>query len=88
MYTSHITVTKMSDAKEEVAAQDLTRTLKDLGAGAAGGVAQVLLGELRTISNCWVSVSWWSVAKPLLRPKIKNPLYYATSLLHVHELVS
>lgn len=30
----------------------LTRTLKDLGAGAAGGVAQVLLGEFGSLAIC------------------------------------
>ena len=41
----------MSIEKElEVPDQGLVRTLKDLFAGAAGGVAQVLLGMLRSIA--------------------------------------
>lgn len=37
----------MSNSKAET--EGLTRTLKDLFAGAAGGVAQVLLGECRNL---------------------------------------
>lgn len=36
----------MADAASEIEQGGLTRTLKDLFAGAAGGIAQVLLGEL------------------------------------------
>ena len=38
----------MADAAAEIEAGGLTRTLKDLFAGAAGGIAQVLLGEFKT----------------------------------------
>lgn len=40
----------MADAAEELEAQGFQRTLKDLFAGAAGGIAQVLIGM-------WVNVS-------------------------------
>jgi len=46
----------MAEALEE-ANSGLSRTLKDLFAGAVGGVAQVLIGmapsELVSIFNCW-----------------------------------
>lgn len=38
----------MADAASEIEQGGLTRTLKDLFAGAAGGIAQVLLGEFFT----------------------------------------
>lgn len=36
---------KMADAASELEEHGMVRTLKDLFAGAAGGIAQVLLGE-------------------------------------------
>lgn len=42
----------MGGEELEVEGQGLAQTLKDLFAGAAGGVAQVLLGES---SQCWIA---------------------------------
>ena len=41
--------TAMADAAAELDEGGIKRTLKDLFAGAAGGVAQVLLGQLSVI---------------------------------------
>jgi len=43
----------MADAAAELDEGGLARTLKDLFAGAAGGIAQVLLGEFGACS--WIS---------------------------------
>lgn len=40
----------MADAAAELEEGGMVRTLKDLFAGAAGGIAQVLLGELQVCS--------------------------------------
>lgn len=45
----------MAEALEE-ANQGLTRTLKDLFAGAVGGVAQVLIGMSHMLALCEVSI--------------------------------
>jgi hypothetical protein len=41
----------MADAAAEVENGGMARTLKDLFAGAMGGIAQVLLGEFHCIEN-------------------------------------
>lgn len=41
---------KMADTAAELDEGGMVRTLKDLFAGAAGGVAQVLLGEFTSLS--------------------------------------
>ena len=46
----------MGDAK--VDASGLKRTFKDLFAGAAGGIAQVLLGEYVAASSALIYCSW------------------------------
>lgn len=46
----------MADAAAELEEGGLARTFKDLFAGAAGGMAQVLLGELGSLV---VSCSWF-----------------------------
>jgi glycerate kinase len=47
----------MAAAGIEVESGGMTRTLKDLGSGAAGGIAQVLLGILSiSILSAWVVV--------------------------------
>lgn len=47
----------MADAANEIEEGGLKRTLKDLFAGAAGGIAQVLLGELNVTSWLFISFS-------------------------------
>jgi solute carrier family 25 carnitine/acylcarnitine transporter 20/29 len=42
----------MADAAAELEERGMVRTLKDLFAGAAGGIAQVLLGELLVACLC------------------------------------
>lgn len=42
---------KMADAAADLEDNGLVRTLKDLGAGAAGGIAQVLLGRCFLFSD-------------------------------------
>ncbi len=42
----------MADASAEVEEGGMVRTLKDLFAGAAGGIAQVLLGEF----SSWIQL--------------------------------
>jgi hypothetical protein len=39
----------MADASNDLEEHGMVRTLKDLFAGAAGGIAQVLLGELLSL---------------------------------------
>ncbi len=55
-YTKGV-ISKMADAAAELEEGGMVRTFKDLFAGAAGGIAQVLLGEsevfaFNTLSNC------------------------------------
>jgi hypothetical protein len=45
----------MADAANDLEEHGMVRTLKDLFAGAAGGIAQVLLGEY-LLSNCYIVV--------------------------------
>lgn len=50
----------MADAAAEIEEGGMVRTLKDLFAGAAGGIAQVLLGEFVFGSGWFLEFNCWS----------------------------
>ena len=58
----------MADAVAEIEAEGATRAVKDLFAGAVGGVAQVLLGELSMIFRTCPQKEQGSSLKKILIP--------------------
>lgn len=69
----------MADVITEIEDGGLKRTLKDLFAGATGGIAQVLLGELlRSCAGCLIKFlitlnsKWGGISNMMERQKSQN----------------